>query len=82
MPTQTNSHPATDFREVLQPSPFQTRIDEQCLVQDWMSWNGYKTARVFDTLASEYFAVRSTCSVMDLTPMEKYRITGPDAQTF
>ena len=82
MPTQTNSHPATDFREVLQPSPFQARIDEQCLVQDWMSWNGYKTARVFDTLASEYFAVRSTCSVMDLTPMEKYRITGPDAQTF
>ena len=82
MPTQTNSHPATDFREVLQPSPFQARIDEQCLVQDWMSWNGYKTARVFDTLASEYFAVRSTCSVMDLTPMEKYRITGPDAMAF
>jgi len=82
MPTQTDSHPATDFREVLQPSPFQTRIDEQCLVQEWMSWNGYKTARVFDTLASEYFAVRSTCSVMDLTPMEKYRITGPDAMAF
>jgi aminomethyltransferase len=82
IPTATQRGTATDFREVLQPSPFQIRIDEQCLVQDWMSWNGYKTARVFDTLASEYFAIRSTCSVMDLTPMEKYRITGPDAQVF
>lgn len=82
IPTATLRGTATDFREVLQPSPFQIRIDEQCLVQDWMSWNGYKTARVFDTLASEYFAIRSTCSVMDLTPMEKYRITGPDAQVF
>jgi aminomethyltransferase len=82
IPTVSQRRTATDFREVLQPSPFQIRIDEQCLVQDWMSWNGYKTARVFDTLASEYFAIRSTCSVMDLTPMEKYRITGPDAQVF
>ncbi|MDC0172241.1 aminomethyltransferase family protein [Gammaproteobacteria bacterium] len=82
MSVATHNHAVTDFREVLQPSPFQTRIDEQCLVQDWMSWNGYKTARVFDTLASEYFAIRSTCSVMDLTPMEKYRITGPDASAF
>jgi len=71
-----------DFKEVLQPSPFQSRIDEYGIVQEWMSWNGYKTARVFDTLASEYFAIRSTCGVMDLTPMEKYRISGPDALTY
>lgn len=71
-----------DHREVLQPSPFQARVDEHGLVQNWMSWNGYKTARVYDTLASEYFAVRSTCSVMDLTPMEKYRISGPQAKAF
>ena len=71
-----------NFKEVLQPSPFQSRIDEYGIVQEWMSWNGYKTARVFDTLASEYFAIRSTCGVMDLTPMEKYRISGPDALTY
>ena len=47
-----------------------------------MSWNGYQTSRVLDTLSAEYFAIRSGCSVMDLTPMEKYRITGPDALAF
>ena len=71
-----------DFRQVLRPSPFQEKIKELGLVEDWMSWNGYKAARSFDTLAAEYFAIRSTCSVMDLTPMEKYRITGPDAKDF
>ena len=28
----------------------------------------------------EYFAIRSTAGVFDLSPMNKYRITGPDAQ--
>ena len=71
-----------DFRQVLRPSPFQEKIKELGLVEDWMSWNGYKAARSFDTLAAEYFTIRSTCSVMDLTPMEKYRVTGPDAKAF
>jgi len=64
------------------PSPFHSRVEEHSLVKNWMSWNGYQTARVYDTLASEYFAIRSSCSVMDLTPMEKYRISGPDALKF
>jgi aminomethyltransferase len=71
-----------DAKQVLLPSPFHPRIEQHCLVKNWMSWNGYQTARVYDTLASEYFAIRSSCSVMDLTPMEKYRISGPDALSF
>ena len=67
---------------VFQKSPFQARLDALNIVQQWTSWNGYKSAQVFDTIASEYFAIRSTCSLMDLTPMEKYRITGPDSQRF
>ena len=74
--------PKPDFRQVLQPTPFHQRMVEHCPIQNWMSWNGYQTPRVCDQLASEYFAIRSTCSVMDLTPMEKYRISGPDAVKF
>jgi aminomethyltransferase len=74
--------PKPDFRQVLQPTPFYERMVEHCPIQNWMSWNGYQTPRVCDQLASEYFAIRSTCSVMDLTPMEKYRISGPDAAKF
>ena len=67
---------------IFKNSPFQERLDDLNLVRDWTSWNGYKSARTFDTLASEYFAIRSTCSLMDLTPMEKYRVKGPDAESF
>lgn len=74
--------PKHDFREVLQHSPFHARLEEHCLIKNWMSWNGYQTPRVLDTLASEYFAIRSSCSVMDLTPMEKYLISGPDALAY
>ena len=68
--------PTIDHAEVLQPTPFQPRVNSFNLVESWTDWNGYKIARVYDTLTSEYFAIRSTCGVMDLTPMEKYRISG------
>lgn len=71
-----------DFREVLKHSPFFPRVDALSQLKSWSSWNGYQTARVYDALAAEYFVIRSSCSVMDLTPMEKYRIKGPDAEKF
>ena len=70
-----------DYTEVLQPTPFQSRVNDLCLVENWTGGMD-KIARVYDTLTSEYFAIRSTCGVMDLTPMEKYRISGPDALVF
>ena len=79
---QIQQGPQHDFSQVLKHSPFHSRVEEHCLIKNWMSWNGYQTARIYDTLASEYFAIRSSCSVMDLTPMEKYRISGPDALKF
>lgn len=82
MQTSDSALIAIDHTQVLQPTPFQSRVDSHCLIENWMSWNGYKSARVYDTLTSEYFAIRSTCGVMDLTPMEKYRISGPDALAF
>ena len=74
--------PAHDFNEVLQLSPFHARVEQHSQLKSWSPWNGYQSARVYDSLSAEYFAIRSSCSVMDLTPMEKYRITGPDALKF
>jgi aminomethyltransferase len=70
------------LRQVFRQSPFHPRLEEHNLLGNWASWNGYLTPRLLDTRASEYFAIRSSCSVMDLTPMEKYRIRGPDALKF
>ena len=70
------------FRQALQRTPFHDRFVALSTTEEWMAWNTYKVARVVDKLPTEYFAVRSGCAVMDLTPMEKYRITGKDAHAF
>lgn len=70
------------FRTPLARTPFHDRLVAASKTEEWMSWNTYKVPRVVDKLAIEYFAVRSGCAVMDLTPMEKYRIRGPGALAF
>jgi aminomethyltransferase len=70
------------FRQALQRTPFHDRISALSTTETWTGWNTYKVARVVDKLSAEYFAVRSGCAVMDLTPMEKYRITGTDAYSY
>ena len=72
----------THFQQALEPSPFTGFYEAATTREHWTAWNGYKVAKVVDNLAREYFAIRSGCSVMDLTPMEKYRISGPDALAF
>ncbi|MEJ2258353.1 MAG: hypothetical protein P8X98_15445, partial [Woeseiaceae bacterium] len=70
------------FRQPLAHTPFHEAYAGMSKTENWAAWNGYKVPRVVDKLSTEYFAVRSGCSVMDLTPMEKYRIEGPDARPF
>ena len=70
------------FRVARERSPFHDRIAALSTTENWTSWNTYKVARVVDKLSMEYFAVRSGCAVMDLTPMEKYRISGSGAREY
>jgi len=70
------------YRQALQRTPFHDRLVALSTTETWTAWNTYKVPRVVDKLSSEYFAVRSGCAVMDLTPMEKYRVTGSGARDF
>ena len=70
------------FRTAMQRTPFHPRVAAATTTEEWANWNGYMVPREVDNLSAEYFAVRSGCSVMDLTPMEKYRISGSDARAF
>jgi aminomethyltransferase len=79
-PTPNISH--EHFRQALLRSPFIDRLEALSTTEVWTAWNTYKVPRVVDKLSAEYFAVRSGCAVMDLTPMEKYRITGKDARAY
>ena len=63
-------------------TPFHSRVEAACQLNDWGSWMGYTTPNAYFDVELEYFAIRSTTGVFDLSPMNKYRITGPDAEAF
>jgi aminomethyltransferase len=60
-------------------SPFFPRQAELDRLFRWHEWKGYASADGFYDTTLEYFSVRNSTGVFDLTPMTKYRITGPDA---
>jgi len=50
--------------------------------QDFVEYNGYWLANSFPKIGSiaEYWAVREKAAIMDLSPLRKYEVTGPDAE--
>jgi aminomethyltransferase len=61
------------------PSPFYSRQEPLNVLKEWGRWADYLSPAAYSCSTMEYFAGRSTCAVFDLTPMTKYRISGPDA---
>ena len=61
-------------------SPFHPRTEPLCLSYLWKDWAGYYAVRRFDTrLEPEYFAFREAAGLIDVTPLFKYEVYGPDA---
>ncbi|MBT4522629.1 MAG: aminomethyl transferase family protein [Halieaceae bacterium] len=63
-------------------TPFHSRVALANELNLWEAWSGYTTPSAYFDVELEYFAVRSAAGVFDLSPMNKYRITGPDAGAF
>ena len=63
----------------LAPTPFHDRLAELNFLNSWRGWNGFLSAEVFECSEKEYFAIRNQATLMDISPMCKYRICGPDA---
>ncbi|MCZ6619484.1 MAG: aminomethyltransferase family protein [Gammaproteobacteria bacterium] len=66
--------------ERLQESPFHPRLQALNIRNAWASWNGYKFAEYYYDAEYEYFCVRNSCGTYDISPMQKYEISGPDAE--
>jgi len=60
-------------------SPFYSRQEPLNHLKEWGRWADYLSPRAYTCSAMEYFACRNACTVFDLTPMSKYRISGKDA---
>ena len=71
--------------DVLTPlleTPFHPRLDALNINNDWYAWSGFKAPTTLSDEELEYFAIRSTAALFDISPMTKYRIEGQDAEAF
>jgi len=65
---------------MLRHTPFHERTSKLCLPQNWRRWAGYLVAGSYDlTLDREYWAIRNSAALIDVTPLMKYILKGPDA---
>jgi len=64
-------------------SPFHSRTSRLCTSLFWKEWAGYHAVRSYDTCHErEYFALRHAATLLDVTPLYKYDVRGPDAGKF
>ena len=67
----------------LKVSPFFERTSKLNESQEWRRWSGYLAATNYElTHENEYFAIRTKAALLDITPLYKYIIEGPEAQRF
>src|SRR5262245_41358330 len=65
------------------PTPFFPRTSQLCTSLLWQDWAGYYAVRSYDTyMEREYYAFRHTAGLVDVTPLYKYDVWGPDAASF
>lgn len=64
-------------------TPFFPRTSVLCTSMKYKEWAGYYAVCSYDTLHEpEYYAFRNSAGLLDVTPLYKYRVTGPDAAAF
>ncbi len=62
------------------PSPFHERTSKLCTSYRWKDWSGYAAVASYDTTHErEYFAFRESAGLLDVSPLFKYEVHGPDA---
>jgi aminomethyltransferase len=66
--------------ERLKLSPFHPRQKALNLRESWSAWNGYRFAERYYDAEFEYFCIRNACGTYDICPMQKYAISGVDAE--
>jgi aminomethyltransferase len=62
------------------PSPLHSRTAPLSHSHEWRNWSGYLAAGLYEaTHEREYFAIRNSAALIDVSPLYKYHITGPEA---
>lgn len=61
-------------------TPFHSRTAPLCQPQNWRRWAKYIVAGSYEmTPEREYWAIRNSAALLDVSPLFKYLVSGPDA---
>ena len=67
----------------LKTTPFHARTSALMEGNQWRRWAGYCVASAYElTPDREYLAIRNACALIDVSPLFKYHVSGPDALAF
>jgi aminomethyltransferase len=51
-----------------------------CESYEWRDWSGYLAVSVYEpSHEREYYAIRNSAALLDVSPLYKYEVSGPDA---
>ena len=65
---------------VVRGTPFHERTGPLCQGGNWRRWAGHLSASSYEPgHEHEYQAIRSACALIDVSPLYKYRLSGPGA---
>lgn len=65
---------------MLRYTPFHERTSTLCQPKNWRRWAGYLVAGSYElSLDREYWAIRNSAALIDVSPLMKYVIQGKDA---
>ena len=65
------------------PTFFHPRTAPLCTSLLWKEWAGYYAVRSYDSCHErEYYAIRHAAGLIDVSPLFKYEVSGPDAAVF
>jgi aminomethyltransferase len=67
----------------LKTTPFHARTCELMQGAEWRRWGGYQVASCYEMQPDrEFYAVRTSAAVFDVSPLAKYAVTGLEARAF
>lgn len=64
-------------------TPFHEQTSQFCSSLSYKEWAGFYAVKYFESCQEpEYFALRHSAGIIDVSPLFKYDFTGPDASAF
>jgi aminomethyltransferase len=63
-------------------TPFAPRTEPLNRFATWLQWYGYLVADVYSSYEQELAAIRGGVAMNEMSPLQKYRVRGPDAARF